>query len=425
MRASYFLVVGVLLVAAFRSEATTPTPSESVLVSRPDLASQSPDIAVGSDGSVNIVWLGENSAPPNAEQIARRGHSHDSSTNLYFARSTDGGRTFTDPQKLNAGDGDVWGFSISKPRIAIASDGVIHVLYPGNTKNAVTGESETVALYLRSKSDFSSFESPRRLNVDALTDSLAKDDGGGFATIVAAPDQVVYAAWIDTRSMTTGETARAALTVSTDGGKTFSSDFEILPSIVCPCCQLSSAIDSRGRLVLGVRLVDGKYRDNEVLTFSGRGRKLESRQRISGARWELEGCPRKPTAIAIRKKVWVAAYYSGAEKPDGVYTVLSEDNGKTWSSPRPIHPGAKLSDAPAVTFSGDRLYVVWQARLEAGGYRLFGSFSDDGGQHFAEPIALPIPDGIARLPSIAANGDGSIQIAWQHDRSIRTLRWHP
>ena len=394
-------------------------------VSPPTMAAQSPDLAVGPDGSVNLVWLGENTAPPNAAQIAARGHSHDSSTNLYFARSTDGGRSFSSPQQLNPGNGDVWGFSISKPRIAVSDGGVIHIVYPGNARNATTGENETVALYVRGKIGRWAFETPRRLNIDGLSDALIKDDGGSFATIATGPQQQVYAAWIDTRTMTGSETARAALTVSSDDGETFTPDFEILPSMVCPCCQLSSVVDSRGRLVLGARLVDGKFRDNEIVTFSDQGRHLDSRHRVAGARWELEGCPRKPTAIAVRDNQWATAFYAGAERPDGVYTSWSQDGGNTWSTPRALHPEAKRSDAPALVFAGHRLFVVWQARLDTEDFRLFASVSEDGGRTFSEPSMLPIPAGVARLPAIAAHTDGSIQIAWQQDRSIMTLRWRP
>ena len=69
--------------------------------------------------------------------------------------------------------------------------------------------------------------------------------------------------------------------------------------------------------------------------------------------------------------------------------------------------------------------MVWQARLDTDDYRLFASVSDDGGQSFSDPTILPIPAGVARLPTIAAHSDGSIQVAWQQDRSIMTLRWRP
>jgi hypothetical protein len=54
---------------------------------------------------------------------------------------------------------------------------------------------------------------------------------------------------------------------------------------------------------------------------------------------------------------------------------------------------------------------------------LFTSHSDTGGATFSAPIELPLEPGITRLPAIAAHGDGSIQIVWQQDGAVRTLRW--
>lgn len=395
----------------------------SVQLSAAGSTAQSPDVAIGSDGRIHVVWLGENTAPPNAQQIAARGHSHDSSTNVYIAHSQDGGQSFSAPRRVNLSDGDVWGFAISKPRVAAGPDGRVHVLFPGNARNATTNENETIALYVRSRADSLEFESPRRLNTDALDDTLTKDDGGSFATLTVTPDNTVYAAWIDTREITGEDMGRAALAISRDGGERFARDRVILPSIVCPCCQLTSAIDSQRRLLLGARLVEGEFRDNEILRFSATGEQLELRRRISGARWALNGCPRKPTALAVHGNDIVAAYYSGAEQPDGVYVVHSQDAGVSWSPPFAIHPGARLTDSPAIAYAAGRLHLVWQARIGESGWRLFTSHSDTGGATFSAPIELPLEPGITRLPAIAAHGDGSIQIVWQQDGAVRTLRW--
>jgi len=397
----------------------------SVIISNADSGSQSPDVAIGPEGSINVVWIGANLAPPNAAQIAARGHSHDSSTDVFFARSVDGGETFDAPRRLNVADGDVWGFAISKPRVAVGPDGIVHVLFPGNVRKPGASESETAAMYVRSSPGALSFEPPRRINIDALSDDLPKDDGGSFGTIIVDRNNTVHAAWVDTRMMAANEYARLFLATSVDGGKSFSRDREILASEVCPCCQLTSVVDANGRLLLGARLVDGQYRDNALVVLDDHGRGPVSKRFISGARWELNGCPRKPTSLAARGKSIVATYYSGAEQPDGVYVVHSSDAGVNWSSPQPMHPGALISDAPVAVFSGPRLYAVWHARTAdgAGEFRLFASHSDDNGKTFATPVALPLPAGSAKLPAVAARPDGRLQIVWQHDRTIRSLVW--
>jgi hypothetical protein len=403
----------------------TATHEQSVVVSPPDSAAQSPDVAIAPDGSINIVWLGENTAAPNAAQIAARGHSHDSKTNLYFARSVDGGKTYSTPLRINRMAGDVWGFAISKPRIAAGPDGRIHLLFPGNIYNAATGNTETLALYTRSDPAAHQFEEPRRLNVDSLTDNIAKDDGGAFATIAVDSSNTVYTAWVDTRTMSDGDMGRLAIAVSHDGGEIFAPDTIVLPDIVCPCCQLTSAVDAERRLLLGIRLVESGYRDSEIIALNVKDQRLEWRRRVADARWEINGCPRKPTAIAVRGKNLFAAYYSGAEAPDGAYVTHSNDGGVTWSKPMALHAGATRSDAPALAVTGGIVHAVWQARTGNDGFRLFTSRTADDSTRFSLPEALPIPDGgSARLPAIAAHADGSLQIVWQHDSRIRSLRWN-
>ncbi len=395
-----------------------------VTVSAADSSAQSPDVAIGPDGSINVVWLGENTAAPNAAQIAARGHSHDSKTNLYFARSVDGGKTYSAPLRINRTDGDVWGFAISKPRIAAGPDGRTHILFPGNVHNPATGNTETLALYTRSDSNARQFEEPRRLNVDALADNIAKDDGGAFATIAVDLTNTVYAAWVDTRTMSEGDMGRLAIAVSRNGGAVFEADKIVLSDIVCPCCQLTSAVDGKRRLLLGIRLVEDGYRDSAIIALSAKDQHLEWRYRVADARWEINGCPRKPTSVAIHGKNLFAAYYSGAEVPDGAYVTHSSDGGLTWSKPAALHAGATRSDAPTLAFAGDVVHAVWQARTGDGGFRLFTSHAAHGSPQFSLPEALPIPDGgSARLPAVAVHQDGSLQIVWQHDSSIRSLRW--
>ena len=92
--------------------------SEPVNVSQNDTPSSQPVIAAGPDGIVHLVW-GERlqdatprpGAPPDA---------------VYYARSTDGGHTWTDPAEVFASRGDQF---FSMPRsLAFDSEGHVHLV---------------------------------------------------------------------------------------------------------------------------------------------------------------------------------------------------------------------------------------------------------------------------------------------------------
>ena len=71
------------------------------------------DLAVGNDGSVNVVWVDRRSPvpepPPAAAAGGHQGHGGPPAgpnyADLWFARSTDGGKTFNAPQSIAADKG--------------------------------------------------------------------------------------------------------------------------------------------------------------------------------------------------------------------------------------------------------------------------------------------------------------------------------
>lgn len=402
-------------------------PAAATLVSTADHKAQSPEIAIGTDDSINMIWIDEDTAPKKVDH--EHGHSHMAATNLYFARSTDGGRTFTAPKAINGKPGDVWGFSVSKPRIDVGRNGTIHVFYPANDVNPTNGKPEAVALYTRSTDGGKTFSSPQRLNTMATTDASHVVHGGlthahVFGTMTVDDAGHVYALWIDTRDMAKeGDSGKVFMAISRDDGKTFGADTELFPADVCPCCQLTAHVDARGRLFVGSRQVDGKFRDSTIAVSTDQGRSFSPRVRLSSNRWAIEGCPLKPTSIAVEGRNIFSAFYSGGETPAGAYFVRSNDDGKSWSAPLLLHPGAITSDAPVVALAGKVLHVFWHAKVADGGRRIFTRASRDGGASFGAVTELPAPDGTTQLPAVAARADGSVQIAWQQGTEVRSMRW--
>jgi hypothetical protein len=416
-----------LLLALALPALAADAPSAPTLVSTADHKAQSPEIAIGPDDSVNMIWIDEDTAPQ--QHDPSHGHSHMAATNLFFARSTDGGKTFSAPVAVNSKPGEVWGFSVSKPRIAVGRNGTIHVFYPANDVSPTNGKPYAVAHYTRSTDGGRSFEKAQRVNSMATTDASHLVHGGlthgtVFGTMAVDAQGAVYTLWIDTRDMMKeGDAGKVFMAVSRDDGKSFGKDTELFPADVCPCCQLTAYVDGGQRLYVGSRQVDGKYRDSTVAVSTDGGRTFSPRQRIVGKRWEIEGCPLKPTSIAARGREVYATYFTGAEDPAGAYFVRSSDGGKTWTAPMLAHPGATTSDAPVVALAGPTLHLFWHAKVGDGARRIYTRSSTDGGATFSPIVGLPAPPGAMQLPAVAARSNGSVQIAWQQGTEVRAMRW--
>jgi len=346
-----------------------------------------------------MVWIDED---PNAGQhdTGDQGHSHMATTNLFFARSTDGGRTFTTPVQFNRKEGDVWGFTVSTPRLAIGANGTIHVFYPGNDCNSANGKPHAVAMYTRSTDQGRSFDPPQRLNTMPTSDASHLVHGG-----------LTHAHVFGT------------MAVSNDDGRSFGTDAELFPADVCPCCQLVAFVDDRDRLFVGSRQVEAGYRDSAIAVSADGGRAFLPRNRLSPNRWKIEGCPLKPTAVAASgDQIW-AAYCSGGEPEPGVHFVRSTDGGKTYPVPLRVHPEASVSDAPVLALAGDTLHLFWHAKTGSSGRRIYTRASNNGGESFGPIQELPTPAGSAQLPVVAPRPDGTVQVAWQQGAEIHSLQW--
>jgi hypothetical protein len=423
---SMLAISTVALPAAAQEQAAHTAPA--VTVSTPQHKAQSPEIALGADGSIHTVWIDENTAA--AVDHGRYGHSHVAATNLLYARSNDGGKTFSAPMQLNQRPGDVWGFSVSKPRVVAGTNGTIHVFYPGNDLNPHNGKPEAVAMYTRSTDGGRSFSAPQRLNEMATTDASDLVHGGlthahVFGTIAVDGRGNVYALWIDTRDMAKeGDYGKVFMAVSRDDGATFERDREILPADVCPCCQLTAFVDGKGLLYVGSRQVESGYRDSVVTVSTDGGRSFGPRQRVAGSRWQIDGCPLKPTSVVAADGVIVSAYFTAGEQPPGAYVTRSTDGGKTWSKPMLAHPGAVTSDAPVLALAGGTLHLFWHAKLADGVRHVYTRASTDLGASFGPVVALPSPADIpSQLPAVAGRADGSVQVVWQQGTEVRSTRW--
>ncbi len=397
--------------------------SEPVAVSPADRKAEAVEVALDTDGRLHMVWVDKGAADNGAHE-GHHGAGHDrhhARDDLFYTRSARDTLRFDAPVQVNREPGEVWGFSVSRPRVQVAPSGSVHIMYPANADQD-SGGTALVARYVRSD-DGTRFEPPRTLNTPAEEDRSEIVHGGFsaahvFGTLGVAPDGRVHAWWIDTRGMAEdGSSAAIWSAISNDDGHSFGDDFEVMGSGVCPCCQTTAAFTRDGDTVLlGLRgVTEENYRDNLLRASTDGGHTWGEPVRLNAERWQINGCPLKPTAVAADGDRIYTAWYSAVEQPPGAYFTHSTDGGETFSAPRALHPEASLSDAPVVATGGGVTWVVWHARTDEG-RRLFLRTSTDGGDTLGDLVEVPGPGtGQAGFPVAAATDDGRLLLGWQQD----------
>ena len=390
-------------------------------ISSPDRRAISPEITTGPDGTVHLIWLDKglvaDRPPPKPHKPGE--HSHRSETNLYYSQSADGGETWSAPMQVNREAGAVWGFQVSKPRIAVGESRTIHIFFPGNEPATANGKDTVTARYTRSTDNGKSFSDPVTLHApagfdqeDLLGEGLAATFS--FGTMGLAPDGTVIAAWQDVRGMDDSlDGADAYVAISRDDGKTFSTEKRALgDGDVCPCCQLTMAFGD-GTALMGYRHIYDDGRDSAVALSTDGGETFDTIARLPFAPWKIDGCPLKPTAMAVDGDTVYAAAYTGGEDPAGVYIARSEDGGESFDHPAMLHPDAPYSDAPCLSLGPDKaVRAVWQAKT-GGDRRLYMAVAGPDGE-LSAPTELPAPEGNASYPVSTTDQDGTLYVAWQH-----------
>lgn len=198
----------------------------------------------------------------------------------FHQRSSDGGRTFGAPVRVNDVAGDVFSAAERGPRVAVGGDGAVHVVWSPDrllgVRHARRGPADEA---------FSSA-------VDLRYEGATAAEGA----TVAAHDDTVWVLWLDGRS---GEPENSPVglplfgRVSRDGGRTFEPAAPLAHDYgggACACCHLDAAFDRDGRLLVAFRGAKDGVRDVFLLRGDRAGRRL----RVAGLTrdgWRFRGCP--------------------------------------------------------------------------------------------------------------------------------------
>ena len=397
-----------------------------VAVSDEGRRAQAPEVAVGRDGSIHVIWLDKGAvgtADRKGKKMAGMQHSHQAFASLMYARSGDGGQTFGAPVRVNHRDGEVWGFSISKASLAVDTDGQVHILYPANATSSTTGLDVASSAYTVS-TDGVRFSPAEMVNTDP-EDDLSELVSGGlaqaqvFGTLSASAEGAIHAFWLDTRDMNVEDKLSSLFMRSSyDGGASWGPERDLFSGDACPCCQVTSTVSEKGTVYVSARKVSGeKIRTPFVAASHDRGSSFGPRVSTGGKPWQLDGCPLKANALATSGNHLYSLVHNGAEDPPGLLFARSPDEGASFEAAHPIHPGADVSDSPSLAASGARVVAVWHAK-EGGPRAVYYRVSNDHGARFGPVMRLTQGEAVVGYPEVVKLPDDGFALVWQQDERI-------
>lgn len=355
------LAFAVLMCGACRAPEQRETVTNStggintVSVSPAESDAAEPAVAVDKDGNTYVLYVD---------------HHADKTADLFLQKldSKAMGRTLL-TTRVNPAPGVVKAWRGDPPTIAVTDNGTV---YAGWTIKNGSGEKSGNDLVLSVSSDGGkSFGEPVRVNDDTMPVShgmhslLVTGDRVYMAwlderNVKKEPEHEKASA--PTSAMMFHHTKEAAepnsevfFSVSADGGKTFSPNKK-LATEVCPCCKTSIAAAPDGRLYVAWRQVlPGGFRHIAVVSSVDKGANFGERVVVSDDQWKIDACPVSGASMVVNDKGLLSiSWYSAGDSPEGagsekagLFAAKSEDGGRTFSQRQQIGGGA-VSGTPVM-----------------------------------------------------------------------------
>jgi hypothetical protein len=347
-------------------------------------------------------------------------------TDIYAAASTDAGRTFGAPVRVNDVAGEARVTGEQPPRVAVRGAEI--------AVSWVSKRDGTTIRLARSTDGGRTFSASR-----AVSKAGAPGSRGWEAMTIDSRGDVEIA-WLDHRDMATSATHDAphqmdAATHGTADGAAMAqrSGFYVarvpagpaqdvqpeqrVTTGVCYCCKTAIVAAGDGAIVAAWRHVyPGNIRD---IAFSraADGRTFSPPVRVSSDQWQLDGCPDDGPAIALDAAnlthiVWPTMTKQGAggEPTLAIFFATSRD-GRTFT-PREKLPTEGVAHHPQIAIERDGTVAVTWDEMRDGARHVvlaLGRTDAAGRAHFArEPLGESEP-GV--YPVAGAVRDGLV-VAW-------------
>lgn len=331
---------------------------------------------------------------------------------IYVSYSDDRGVTRSAPVKVNAEPENILGDGENRPKI-IVRKGVIYVSYTQGLAKPMSGDIR----FSRSTDGGKSFSEPVTVNdnhevISHRFDSMAVNGNGRI--YIAWLDKRDLSAAQKAGKKYSGAAIYYAM--SDDGGASFRHNVKIADH-VCECCRTAMAVDTDGYPVVVWRhIYDTNIRDHALVKLDGKmaparlshenwniaacphhGPSLSiAADGIYHATWfsnaperhglfyahsadqgktfsdplnfgNFEAQAAHPYVFSLGSRIYLAWKEFDGEST-AILVMHSSDGGKSWSAPEKLAATSDVSDWPMLIGENSRAYLSWNTKNE--GYRL-------------------------------------------------------
>ncbi len=295
--------------------------------------------------------------------------------------STDLGKTFSKPVKVNQAAMKIGAEGEARPKIAVRA-GNIYLTWTQALKIPYAG----YIWFARSIDGGKSFEKPYIVHTDRAEITHR------FDALNVSPNGDITVTWVDKRDLLAAKAAGkkydgAAIyyAVSTDKGVSFKPEQKLADSS-CECCRIVTTNKPDGTTVAMWRHVfEGSERDHNIAEIPKTGTKPQPHRATFG-RWVIDGCPHHGAALASggEGKDWWGyhmAYFDGNDKKPGLY--YSRMDGVAWvaSPAKKFGDNSKQAGHPAIFSVGEQVWIVWR-EIKDGKTSILGMHSEDDGRNW-------------------------------------------
>lgn len=346
-----------------------------------------PSAVFAPDGRLWLVW-------------AHSGH-------VYLNYSEDQGKHFSAAVAVNSVPERVAAHGENRPKIALGPQGQIYVSWTQSLEKRFTGNIR----FARSLDGGKSFSAPLIVNDNSTEishrfEALSVDaEGNVLLAWLDKRDQeqarqqakpylgaALYYSWSD------------------DQGKSFKPNRKLLDNS-CECCRVVTALDASGQPVLLWRHVFGdNVRDHAVLSFRAPG-DPGAAVRVSFDDWKVDACPHHGPALAIDSKdVYHMTWFNNGAQRRGLFYASSKDKGRSVSAPLAFGGHETQAGHAVVLAQDEHVYIVWQD-FDGAQSRIWSMLSDDGGRRWAPASVVATAVGEVDYPFLLADSE-SVYLAW-------------